>query len=58
MDIGFAVHFSNGECPRLGETMATVNGDNHLLAKQRDRMNALVGFLARQGVHGDLEIAA
>src|SRR6516164_9600119 len=48
----------NGERPRVGKTMVAVNGENHLLAKQGNRVNALVRLLAWQGVDGDLEIAS
>jgi hypothetical protein len=40
----------------LGVTTVAVKGENHLLTKQRNRMNALVGLLARQGVDPDLEM--
>src|ERR1700722_18246091 len=58
MDIALAIHLLDGESPRFGETMVAVNGENHLLAKQGNRVNALIGLLAWQGVDGDLEIAS
>ena len=58
MDVALAIHLLNGERPRIDETMVAVNGENHLLAKQGNQMNALVGLLAWYGVDGNLKIAS
>ena len=57
MDVSLAVKLSDGKCAFVREAMAAVNGDHHLFAKQRDRMQALVGLFARQRIDDEIEVA-
>src|SRR5215471_14270435 len=57
MNVGLAVHLAHRKCMLVGETMAAMHREHHLLAKQRNTMGALVGLCTRQRINDGIEVA-
>ena len=57
MDIAFSVQLPDWERALARKPMPAMDGDHHLLRKQRHDMRAVTAILARQCVDRDFEIA-
>ena len=56
MYVALAVEFLDGKSTFVGELMVLMNGDDHLLTKERHNVSSLVGFFAWQRVNNGLQI--
>ena len=57
MDVALTVQFLDRISTFACEPVALMNGDDHLLTKERDNVRSLVNFFPRQGVDDGLKIA-
>src|SRR5262249_54922922 len=56
VNVIFAIHFSHRKFPLVGESVAAMHSEHHLLAKEWDAMDTLVTLRARQCVDDGLEV--
>ena len=56
MYVALAVQFLDWKSAFVGEPMALMNGDDHLLSEERHNVSSVVDFLAWQRINNGLKI--